>query len=98
MYDEDTFTGDDQMGNAEIEIGPYLEYCVQRLHHESPPDENAIQWRVQPSNKNCLAKESCIVWKKGKIVQDMLLRLRDVECGELEVQLEFINIPGSDGQ
>lgn len=94
VYDSDTFTLDDKMGDAEIDIKPYVE-CL-KMGLENLPTGTVIS-RVQPSRTNCLADESCCVWDNGKIRQDMLLRLRNVECGEVEVQIEWINIPGCRG-
>ncbi|KAL6351166.1 hypothetical protein AAG906_031752 [Vitis piasezkii] len=90
VYDSDTFTLDDKMGDAEIDIKPYVE-CL-KMGLENLPTGTVIS-RVQPSRTNCLSDESCCVWDNGKIRQDMLLRLRNVECGEVEVQIEWINIP-----
>ncbi|KAL9672798.1 hypothetical protein QQ045_029050 [Rhodiola kirilowii] len=53
--------------------------------------------RVQPNRNNCLSDESCIMWYEGKVVQDMILRLRNVESGEVEIQLQWIDLPGSRG-
>uniref|UniRef100_A0A7N0VIG5 Uncharacterized protein n=1 Tax=Kalanchoe fedtschenkoi TaxID=63787 RepID=A0A7N0VIG5_KALFE len=53
--------------------------------------------RIQPCRKNCFSDESCITWKDGKVIQDMILRLRNVECGEVEIQLQWIDLPGSKG-
>ncbi|CAL5399996.1 unnamed protein product [Camellia sinensis] len=84
VYDEDTFTRDDKMGDAEIDIQPYVE-CIK------------VGKTVQPNKKNCLAKESSIVCNKGKIYQDMRLKLRNVERGEVEVQLEWVDRKVSQG-
>uniref|UniRef100_A0A5B6YVC3 Putative ADP-ribosylation factor GTPase-activating protein AGD13 n=1 Tax=Davidia involucrata TaxID=16924 RepID=A0A5B6YVC3_DAVIN len=94
VHDKDTFTVDDNMGKAEIDIKPYLECLKKGL--QNLPTGTKID-RVHPNRKNCLADESCIIWNNGKIVQDMVLRLRDVECGEVEVQIEWIDLPGSRG-
>ena len=94
MYDSDTFTTDDKMGEAEIDIRPYVE-CL-RMGLENLPTGTVIT-RVQPSRTNCLSNESCCVWDNGRILQDMFLRLRNVECGEIEVQIEWINPPGCKG-
>jgi len=94
VYDKDTFSLDDKMGDAEFDIGPFFEAVKMRL--VGLPNE-AIVTRVQPSRQNCLAEESHIVWKDGKIVQNMVLRLRNVECGEVELQLHWVDIPGSKG-
>ncbi|KAK6134176.1 hypothetical protein DH2020_032066 [Rehmannia glutinosa] len=94
VYDKDTFTGDDSMGNAQIDIKPLVE-CL-RMGLESLPDGTKVD-RVQPSRENCLADESCVIWNQGKMTQDMILRLKDVECGEVDVQIEWIHLPGSKG-
>jgi hypothetical protein len=82
---------DDKMGEAEIDIKPYLE-CLQ-WHLQSLLDGTKVN-RVQPNEKNCLSNESCIIWNKGQNDQDMLLKLINVECGEVEVQIEWIDIQG----
>ncbi|KAJ1387099.1 C2 domain [Sesbania bispinosa] len=94
VYDKDTFSLDDKMGDAEFVIGPFVEAVKMRL--EGLPN-GTIVTRVQPSRQNCLAEESKIVWKDGKVIQNMVLRLRNVECGEVELQLCWIDIPGSRG-
>uniref|UniRef100_A0A7N0TC04 Uncharacterized protein n=1 Tax=Kalanchoe fedtschenkoi TaxID=63787 RepID=A0A7N0TC04_KALFE len=58
-------------------------------------EDGTIVARVQPSKHNDLAKESCIFWKSGKLLQDMTLRLKNVECGEVDLQIEWIDLPGS---
>ncbi|KAJ0099202.1 hypothetical protein Patl1_21290 [Pistacia atlantica] len=94
VYDRDTFSPDDKMGDAEFYITDYLQALRMRL--EGLPSGTIIT-KVQPSRENCLAEESCIVWADGKVVQNMVLRLRNVERGELEIQLQWIDIPGSRG-
>ncbi|KAH6820574.1 Calcium-dependent lipid-binding family protein [Perilla frutescens var. hirtella] len=94
VYDHDTFTKDDTMGNAEIDIKPYVE-CL-KMGLQSLPDGSEVA-KVEPSSANCLAEESSIVWNKGKLTQDMILRLRDVECGELQLQIEWLDFPGGRG-
>ena len=94
VYDKDTFSLDDKMGEAEFEIGSFLEAL--KMHLEGLPSGTIIT-RVQPNRQNCLAEESRIIWTEGKVVQNMVLRLRNVECGEVELQLRWIDIPGSRG-
>ncbi|KAL6223546.1 hypothetical protein ACLB2K_006931 [Fragaria x ananassa] len=90
VYDKDTFTFDDKMGDAEFEIATFVKVLQMRL--EGLP-EGTIIARVQPTRQNCLAEESCIIWSNGKVVQNMVLRLRNVERGELELQLQWIHVP-----
>ncbi|KAI5407364.1 protein C2-DOMAIN ABA-RELATED 1 [Lathyrus oleraceus] len=94
VYDKDTFSLDDKMGDAEFDIGPFVEAIKMRL--EGLPNETIVT-KVAPSRQNCLAEASHIVWKDGKVFQNMVLRLRNVECGEVELQLHWVDIPGSRG-
>ncbi|KAK4758412.1 hypothetical protein SAY87_019713 [Trapa incisa] len=98
VYDKDTFSFDDKMGDAEFCIGPFVEAQSQRtsLQEGSYPNGTVVR-KVQPDRQNCYAEESCIVWKDGMIVQNMALRLRNVETGEVELQLRWVDIPGSSG-
>lgn len=94
VYDKDTFSLDDKMGDAEFEISPFL--AALKLRLEDLPSGTIVS-RVEANRQNCLAEESRIMWIDGKVVQDMVLRLRNVECGEVELQLQWIDIPGSRG-
>lgn len=85
-------TSDDKIGDAEIDIKPYVE-CV-RVGRGNQPDGVVVK-KIQPSETNCLAEESICAWEGGKIVQEMRLRLRNVECGEVVIQLEWIDLPGN---
>ncbi|KAK3228286.1 hypothetical protein Dsin_008148 [Dipteronia sinensis] len=94
VYDHDTFTKDDKMGDVEFSIKSYIEALKMKL--DSLPSGTTIS-RVVPTRENCLSEESCIMWIDGKVVQDLCLRLRNVECGEVEIQLQWINLPGAKG-
>ncbi|KAA8541354.1 hypothetical protein F0562_025327 [Nyssa sinensis] len=92
VYDHDTFSKDDSMGDAEFGIKAFVDAL--RLNWEGLPVGTVVS-RVQPCRQNCLAEESCIIWTDGRVVQDMCLRLRNVECGEVELQLNWIDVPGT---
>ncbi|KAJ8429681.1 hypothetical protein Cgig2_015023 [Carnegiea gigantea] len=92
VYDHDTFTPDDKMGDAEFDIKPFLEAVKMNL--EGLP-EGTIITKVRPNRANCIAEESSIIWKDGKVTQNMFLRLRNVESGEIELQLQWIDVPSS---
>lgn len=94
VFDKDTFSRDDKMGDAELDIQPFVE-CV-RMKLEGTPSGTIIT-TVKPSRQNCIAGESPIIWKDGKVVQDIVLRLRNVETGELELELQWVNIPSAAG-
>ncbi|KAL2242947.1 protein C2-DOMAIN ABA-RELATED 4 [Sesamum indicum] len=94
VFDHDTFSKDDKMGEAQFDIEPFIEAVRMKL--EGLPDGTVIT-KIQPSRNNCLSEESTVVWKDGRVVQDMCLRLKNVECGEVEIQLQWIELPGSKG-
>ncbi|CAK8579754.1 unnamed protein product [Lathyrus sativus] len=94
VYDHDTFSKDDNMGDAEFDISPFIEAL--KMNIDDLPSGTIIT-RIQPCRTNCLAEESCITYTDGQIVQDVVLRLRHVECGEVEIQLQWIALPGSKG-
>ncbi|KAG6413716.1 hypothetical protein SASPL_126430 [Salvia splendens] len=88
VYDHDTLSMDDFMGDAEFDIRPFVE--VLKMHPTGLPNGTRIK-TIQPCRSNCLVEESSVVWRDGKIMQDMCLRLKNVECGELQ----WIDLPGS---
>ncbi|KAL9682597.1 hypothetical protein QQ045_014399 [Rhodiola kirilowii] len=90
----DTFSKDDKMGDTEFDIKPYL--SALKVDTNGLPSETILS-RKQSSRNNCLLDVSCITWKEDKIVEDMILRLRNVKCGEVELQLQWIELPGSKG-
>ncbi|XP_057524753.1 protein C2-DOMAIN ABA-RELATED 1-like [Amaranthus tricolor] len=92
VYDHDTFSLDDKMGDAEFDIRPFLEAV--KMNEEGLPNGTIIM-KVRPERQNCIAEDSCIVWNDGKLIQNMFLRLRNVECGEIELQLQWIDLPAS---
>lgn len=91
MFDKDTFSNDDPMGNAEFDIRPFVEAVKMNL--QGIPNGTIVK-KVVPNRQNCLAEESAIYFSEGKVIQDLALRLRNVECGEVELQLQWTSIPG----
>ena len=79
------------MGDATIDMKPYID-CM-RMGLENLPNGTKVE-RVQPNRNNCLSDESCVIWNDGKMFQDMCLRLRNVKQGEVDVQLEWVDLPG----
>lgn len=94
VFDKDTFSRDDRMGDAEFEIQSFIEAV--RMDLSGLPDGTIIR-TVRPERNNCLSGESPVVWKDGRITQDLVLRLRNVERGEVELQLQWVSIPGAAG-
>ncbi|KAK1410365.1 hypothetical protein QVD17_36901 [Tagetes erecta] len=91
VYDRDLFSADDKMGDAEFDFTPFLEAVKMRF--DDIPNDTIIT-TVKPTRTNCLAEESYITWTDGRVVQNMVLRLRNVESGELEIKLIWIDVPG----
>lgn len=75
------------MGDAEIHIHPFVEAV--KVNLSDIPNDTIIT-TVKLNRKNCSADESAMVRKEGEVVQDIILRLRNVETGELELQLLWI--------
>ncbi|XP_075514800.1 protein C2-DOMAIN ABA-RELATED 5-like [Primulina tabacum] len=92
VYDKDTFTPDDKMGEAEFDVRPFLE--VVKMHLENVVNGTVIT-TMKPNRHNCLAEESYVAWENEQVVQHMFLRLRNVECGEVELKLHWIDGSGS---
>lgn len=94
VYDKDKFSLDDKMGDAEFDTKEFIEAVKMRLHNIP---SGTVICKVKPNRENCLSEESCIKWENGEVIQQMFLRLRNVECGEIELQLQWIHVPGSRG-
>lgn len=94
VYDHDTFTLDDKMGDAEFSIKLFMDSIKTDL--KALPSGTVLNTEL-PTQSNCLSKESCIIWQEGNLVQDLCLRLRNVECGEVELQLRWIDLKGFKG-
>ncbi|KAL5207313.1 hypothetical protein ABZP36_031748 [Zizania latifolia] len=93
VYDKDTFV-DDAMGIAELDISSLVEVVKMKL--QGVVDKTVVK-KVVPNRQNCLAEESAIYISEGKVKQDLVLRLRNVECGEIELQLQWIDVAGCKG-
>ncbi|CAA7388558.1 unnamed protein product [Spirodela intermedia] len=88
VYDKDTFTTDDRMGEAEIDIQPLV--CAAKAHESSGISEPMQLGRWLASEDNTLGKDSVISLVDGRVRQEMTLRLQNVERGELEIELECV--------
>ncbi|XP_028794310.1 protein C2-DOMAIN ABA-RELATED 3-like [Neltuma alba] len=94
VYDRDTFSSDDKMGEAEFDINPIVEAV--KMGVEGLADGTTIR-TIPPNRQNRLVERSQIVWKDGQVVQNMVLRLKDVVSGEVELQLRWIKLPTARG-
>ncbi|XP_062218929.1 GTPase activating protein 1 [Phragmites australis] len=93
VFDKDTFI-DDSMGNAELDIRALVEVVKMKLQDVA---DNTVVKKLVPNRQNYLAEESTIYISEGKVKQDLVVRLKNVECGEIELQLQWVDIPGSKG-
>lgn len=88
MYDKDTFSTDDFMGEAEIDIQPLVSAAI--AHENSTLNEPMEFGKLVASKENTLVKDSIISLTDGKVMQDVSLKLQNVERGVLEIELECV--------
>ncbi|KAF7001252.1 hypothetical protein CFC21_016962 [Triticum aestivum] len=95
VFDKDKFSKDDKMGDAEVDLEPLLQMA--RMDLEDIRSGTVVR-TVRPHRGGaggscCLADESSIVWEEGQVVQDALLKLRNVATGIIHLQLRWVKIP-----
>ncbi|XP_062000412.1 probable ADP-ribosylation factor GTPase-activating protein AGD11 isoform X2 [Rosa rugosa] len=88
VYDKDTFTTDDYMGEAEIDIQPLVTAAV--AFEKSSLNESMQLGKWVASKDNTLVKDGVINLIDGKVRQHIALRLQNVERGVLEIELECV--------
>ncbi|XP_021732220.1 protein C2-DOMAIN ABA-RELATED 7-like [Chenopodium quinoa] len=95
VFDKDRFSRPDKMGDANVDIKSYIE-CMQ-MGIKDLPIGTAVK-KIQPDESNCLDDESKVVWTgKGKMVQEMTLKLQNVEKGKIQIKIEWLDLPGCKG-
>ncbi|XP_076952801.1 protein C2-DOMAIN ABA-RELATED 4-like [Bidens hawaiensis] len=92
VYDHDTFSKDDKMGDAKVDIKPFLEAL--KMKQKNFPSGTVLK-KIQPDRSNLLVEQSHVMWKRDTVVQDVCLRLQHVERGEVDLKLSWINPPGA---
>lgn len=80
------------MGEAEIDLRPFLNAVKSNV--EGIPNGTIIT-QVTPNRLNSISEDSSIVFNDGEVTQNMFLRLHNVECGEVELELKWIDLPTS---
>ncbi|KAF3448784.1 hypothetical protein FNV43_RR09497 [Rhamnella rubrinervis] len=88
VYDKDTFSTDDFMGEAEIDIQPLV--TAAKAYEKSTIDESMQLGKWVASKENTLVKDGIINLVDGKVRQEISLRLQNVERGVLEIELECV--------
>ncbi|KAK8956610.1 putative ADP-ribosylation factor GTPase-activating protein AGD11 [Platanthera zijinensis] len=86
VYDKETFSTDDRMGEAEIDIQPLV--LAAKAYDNSSIFEPIQLEKWLATEDNALAKDSIITLVDGRVKQDITLKLQNVESGQLEVELE----------
>ncbi|KAG0457657.1 hypothetical protein HPP92_022814 [Vanilla planifolia] len=88
VFDHDVFSADDIMGEAEVDLQPFLAATTAFGDEELPYDLQVGRWLK--SSDNALVKDSVINIIGGKIRQEVHIKLQNVERGEIELELEWI--------
>jgi len=76
------------MGEAEIDIQPLV--SAAKAFETSTIGESIQLGKWLASEENTLVKDSIISIVDGKVKQDITLKLKNVDKGELEVELECL--------
>ncbi|XP_014522820.1 probable ADP-ribosylation factor GTPase-activating protein AGD11 [Vigna radiata var. radiata] len=88
VYDKDTFSTDDFMGEAEIDIQPLV--IAAKAYEKSNINESMQLGKFVASKDNTLVRDGIISLDEGKIKQEISVRLQNIERGELELELECV--------
>ncbi|RZC83021.1 hypothetical protein C5167_045800 [Papaver somniferum] len=88
VYDKDTFTTDDHMGEAEIDIQPLV--SAAKAYENSSITESMQLGKWIATKDNTLVKDSVINLVDGKVKQEIVLKLQNVERGVLQIELECV--------
>lgn len=88
VFDHDTFSADDIMGEAEIDIQPLITSAM--AFGDAGMFGNMQIGKWLKSHDNALIDDSIINIVDGKVKQEVSLKLQNVECGEVELELEWM--------
>ncbi|CAO2842145.1 unnamed protein product [Amaranthus hypochondriacus] len=88
VFDHDTFSADDIMGEAEIDIQPLITSGMAYGDPGMFGDMQIGKWLK--SHDNALIEDSIINIVDGKVKQKMQLKLQNVESGDLELEVEWV--------
>ncbi|KVH89320.1 Arf GTPase activating protein, partial [Cynara cardunculus var. scolymus] len=91
VFDYDTFSADDIMGEAEIDIQPMLTSALAYGEASMFGDMQIGKWLK--SHDNALLEDSTVNIVDGKIKQEVSLQLQNVESGIIYLEVEWIPPP-----
>jgi len=89
VFDKDRFKSDDKMGHAYLSLQPIISSSKLKRALQLTSGETKLR-KMAPETDNCLLDDSFVTYINGEIVQDVRLRLCDVESGELFVTLKWL--------
>ncbi|PKI42226.1 ADP-ribosylation factor GTPase-activating protein AGD12-like [Punica granatum] len=87
VYDHDTFSADDIMGEAEIDLQPLITSAM--AFGDAGMFGNMQIGKWLKSHDNALIEDSTVNIVDGKVKQEISLKLQNVESGEIDIELEW---------
>lgn len=91
VFDKDTFSSDDSMGEAEVDIEPLVSAAKAYMNAGVVGTMQIAKWLATADN--ALASDSIINLIDGQVKQEITLKLQNVESGILELELECVPLP-----
>ncbi|XP_057971673.1 ADP-ribosylation factor GTPase-activating protein AGD12-like [Malania oleifera] len=88
VFDHDTFSADDIMGEAEVDIQPLITSAM--AFGDAGMFGNMQIGKWLKSHDNALIDDSTINIVDGKVKQELSLKLQNVESGEVDLELEWM--------
>ncbi|KAK8551047.1 hypothetical protein V6N13_119538 [Hibiscus sabdariffa] len=90
VYDHDTFSADDIMGEAEIDIQPLITSAMSYGDPQMFGNMQIGKWLK--SNDNALMEDSIVNIVDGRVIQEVSLQLQNVESGEIYLEVEWLSL------
>ncbi|MCO5596081.1 hypothetical protein L7F22_050139 [Adiantum nelumboides] len=87
VLDRDLFKADDKMGNAEIDLRTLV--AAAKLKAGLQFQEGMNIRKIVATKENHFATDSVIKFKDGHIVQEICIKLQNVEKGQIELELRW---------
>ncbi|KAK8535124.1 hypothetical protein V6N13_130323 [Hibiscus sabdariffa] len=88
VYDHDMLSADDIMGEAQIDIQPLISAGMAYPNPETYGNMQIGKW--SKTEDNALITDSNINIVDGKVKQYVQLKLQNVECGEMYLDVEWL--------
>ncbi|XP_071699731.1 probable ADP-ribosylation factor GTPase-activating protein AGD11 [Rutidosis leptorrhynchoides] len=91
VFDKDKFTTDDFMGEAEFDIDPLVAAANDlEIRNPSSDPSKKIEKVRDGKGKNPVVNNGMITVADGKAKQGVVLKLENVESGEIEIEIECV--------